>query len=844
MGYLLNSGSGFLKDAVNVASDVKTYLINKGGYLYDTIRIGINDYGQRVLDDSGTIEGSSSAVASYKEITKTIFDASSLVLFPSGYKESKVYSHKPIDGTADFTYTRGTDTATRVNEQGLIEKESDGLTDSMPRIDHLGGTASLLLEPQRINQIVDSEDFSTANWDRQSCTVTSSATTSPDGTTNASKIVADNGTTNFRLRPTSATGVAGNNVHSVFVKHIKGGFDYIVLGSTNNQHRYAFNIKTGTKVGDIGANELLDTDVAIEDYGSGWYRCSIMVDSNGNSKFEIYLSDDGTGITATGDGTKGAYIWGAQTEQNINFLTSYIPTSGATATRAEDLATEANAIDADSDFTLMFEITPLTLLSTSHRYFNTGGDIGFLDNNADDQLRYRFDDTNYTMSLPNANAFKILFRKDSTDYKVYFNGSLAHTITTLPTGTQTLNLRGGKMKVCLLSTSALTTEQCEALTTNTINDLGSIPPAPVIPAAPSISGVPTISGTAKVGETLTATTASATGEPTPTTSWQWERSDNGTSGWASISGATSNTYMGVSADESKYLRVVQTETNTEGSDSANSASTAQVASAFSGILDDYTGATAAYSLRLLRSGYTGSAIRVRRSDDNAEQDIGFRNNELDTSTLETFSLGSDCFVVTWYDQSGSNNATQSTAANQAKIVSSGTTITEGGKPAVQFDGSNDYFTISDFTSILSKTNSHSSFSVHKANKVDGTIMASATGGADRYCLQYDTSNDAMAVMYYTGSFIRSATRNVNGNHNLFSEFWNTTEFTSFLNSTESTDVEATTTNATQTTTIGILNNGSQSAYGGVMQEIIVYPSNQSTNRSGIETNINDFYSIF
>ena len=463
MGYLLNSGSGFLKDAVNVASDVKTYLINKGGYLYDTIRIGINDFGQRVLDDSGTIEGSSSAAASYKEITKAIFDASSLVLFPSGYKESKVYSHKPINGSADFTYTRGTDTATRVYEIGLIQKESGGLTDSMPRINHLGGIASLLLEPQRTNQIVDSEDFSTANWDRRSCTVTSSATTSPDGTTNASKIVADNGTTNFRLRPTASTGVAGNNVHSVFVKHINGGFDYIVLGSTNAQHRYAFNIKTGTTVGNLhSTNQAVPS---IENYGNGWYRCSIMVGSSGPSKFEIYLSDDGTGITATGNGTKGAYIWGAQTEQNINFLTSYIPTSGATATRAEDLATEVNAIDADSDFTLMFKITPLTLLSTSHRYFNTGGDIGFLDNNANDQLRYSFNGTNYTMSLPNANAFKILFRKDSTDYKVYFNGSLAHTITTLPTGTQTLNLRGGKMKVCLLATTALTTDQCEALTT-------------------------------------------------------------------------------------------------------------------------------------------------------------------------------------------------------------------------------------------------------------------------------------------------------------------------------------------------------------------------------------------
>jgi len=49
-----------------------------------------------------------------------------------------------------------------------------------------------------------------------------------------------------------------------------------------------------------------------------------------------------------------------------------------------------------------------------------------------------------------------------------------------------------------------------------------------------------------------------------------------------------------------------------------------------------SGATASYSLRLVDSTYTGDAIRVRRSSDNAEQDIGFVDGELDTSTLETF----------------------------------------------------------------------------------------------------------------------------------------------------------------------------------------------------------------
>ena len=91
------------------------------------------------------------------------------------------------------------------------------------------------------------------------------------------------------------------------------------------------------------------------------------------------------------------------------------------------------------------------------------------------------------------------------------------------------------------------------------------------------------------------------------------------------------------------------------------------------LLDSYSGAAAAYSLRKLRSSYSGSAIRVRRSSDNTELNIGFDSDgNLDTISLSSFVGSGNGFVTTWYDQSGSlRDITQSTAANQPKIVNAG-----------------------------------------------------------------------------------------------------------------------------------------------------------------------------
>ena len=99
-------------------------------------------------------------------------------------------------------------------------------------------------------------------------------------------------------------------------------------------------------------------------------------------------------------------------------------------------------------------------------------------------------------------------------------------------------------------------------------------------------------------------------------------------------------------------------------------------------------ATVAYSLRKLRSGQA-KAIRVRRSSDNAQQDIGFVGDELDTASLLSFCGVGNGFVTTWYDQSGNEyNATQTTQANQPQIVNSGVLNTKGGKAACVWTVSN------------------------------------------------------------------------------------------------------------------------------------------------------------
>ena len=351
-------------------------------------------------------------------------------------------------------------------------------------------------------------------------------------------------------------------------------------------------------------------------------------------------------------------------------------------------------------------------------------------------------------------------------------------------------------------------------------------------SAPSISGVPTISSQTQVGETITATAASVTGVPTPTTSWQWQRSADGSTGWANISGATSSTYTLVAADDTNYVRAVQTETNVIGTDSANSAASGQISSvpAYDYLLDDYSGAAAAYSLRLLDSTYTGDAIVVRRASDNTTQNIGFVNNELDTATLETFCSGTDGFVTTWYDQSGNGyDMAQASASAQPQIVSNGSIILDTGKPTIDFAAGQREM----FSSGVSNYSQPNTYFI-KANSINSISDFTDGSGSARNLNDYTNNRHRM----FAGVSFESTFNFVFGVQFLRYSLFNGVDSEISING-----ANVQTGNTGTLPMLGAFQIG-DSTSDFKLNEFIMYNSDQSTNRTGIETNINDFYSIY
>jgi hypothetical protein len=259
-----------------------------------------------------------------------------------------------------------------------------------------------------------------------------------------------------------------------------------------------------------------------------------------------------------------------------------------------------------------------------------------------------------------------------------------------------------------------------------------------------------------------------------------------------------------------------------------------------GLLDTYPGAAAAYSLRLLKSDYTGNAIRVRRTD-LSEQNIGFdANGNLDTTALLSFvgtGVLDNGFITTWYDQSGNSvNLIQTTALNQPQIVSSGSVLLVNTKPCIRFDGIDDKL-----TQALLFNSVSTQFFVYDKIGSTGYLGGLFLGSSESPGFLFDSNG---VFPYQQGPQFGPTYSNNSQALMSFKSSTTGTNWELYGNSNAVVGVENIG-NLINVNTVSLGGRGTSSNFGNFdSQEYIVYSSNQMSNRTGIETNINSYYAIY
>jgi hypothetical protein len=225
------------------------------------------------------------------------------------------------------TVTRALNTATAVNSSGLVAIVNANL----PRFDYNPATLApngLLIEESRANLLTRSSELATAPWTTNQVTVSADATTSPDGTANADKVIPSivSGAHNI-YQSYVYTAVA----HTLSVYAKAGGYNWIRLGSMFTGQGVFFDVANGV-VGTVSAGYAGTITAA----GNGWYRCTVTRTATAGADLAgFYVSNSGSTVSFAGDGTSGVFAWGAQLEIGA-FATSYIPTTTTSLTRNAD----------------------------------------------------------------------------------------------------------------------------------------------------------------------------------------------------------------------------------------------------------------------------------------------------------------------------------------------------------------------------------------------------------------------------------------------------------------------------------------------------------------------------
>jgi hypothetical protein len=221
-----------------------------------------------------------------------------------------------------------------------------------PRFDYDPVTLApkgLLIEEQRTNLLLQSEDFSTT-WTNANSVEQTNVAVSPEGTQDADLLLADSATTTAArdLRQNVNGTVTAVHTFSVYAKARNGNFLAVTFrnqAAAANFCTAEFNLSTGniSIAGENGGNATGAT-ARIVDAGNGWYRCSVsgVADTSGTQFTALLVGRTTSGTNNVSANTELCYLWGAQLEAGA-FATSYIPTTTAAATRAADVAVMTGA---------------------------------------------------------------------------------------------------------------------------------------------------------------------------------------------------------------------------------------------------------------------------------------------------------------------------------------------------------------------------------------------------------------------------------------------------------------------------------------------------------------------